>query len=305
MHDDGADRSPPRYDAIVVGGSYAGMSAALQLARARRRVLVIDAGQPRNRAAAHSHGFLGRDGVPPARLAAEARAQLMAYPSVHWCSEPAIDAAVLQRPRRFTVTCASGQRHQALRLILAYGVVDDLPPIEGLQERWGHSAFHCPYCHAYELERGRIGVLGCADDETGIQAFMLSDWGQVTLFCEQRDGQALHPGLGERGVVVERTPIRRLSGTATVELADGRRCELDALFLSPATRMASPLATQLGCELQDGDCISTDAAKQTTVPGVFACGDVARMAGSIALAVGEGALAGVAAHRSLLGLLHH
>ena len=289
-------------DAIIVGGSYAGMSAALQLARARRQVLVIDTGEPRNRMAAHSHGFLGHDGSPPADIVVAARRQLLAYPTVAWREDRAIEASQPQ-PRRFAVRCQSGAQFQARCLVLAHGVVDELPAIDGLAERWGKAIFHCPYCHGYELERGRIGVLSCADSETGAQALLLSEWGSVTLFCERRKGEALDPRLATHGVVVERTPIRRISGKATVELVDGRGRELDAIFVPPASHLAGPLAEQLGCELEDGGCITTDAAKQTTVEGVFACGDNARKAGSIALAVGEGALAGVAAHHALMDML--
>lgn len=289
-------------DAIIVGGSYAGMSAALQLARARRQVLVIDTGEPRNRMATHSHGFLGHDGSPPADIVAAARRQLLAYPTVAWREDRAIEASQPQA-RRFAVRCQSGAQFQARCLVLAHGVVDELPVIDGLAERWGKDIFHCPYCHGYELERGRIGVLGGADGETGAQALLLSEWGRVTLFCERREGEALDPRLAPHGVAVERTPIRRISGRATVELTDGRSCELDAIFVPPASHLASPLAEQLGCELEDGGCITTDAAKQTTVEGVFACGDNARKAGSIALAVGEGALAGVAAHHALMDML--
>ncbi|HYG05768.1 MAG TPA: NAD(P)/FAD-dependent oxidoreductase [Stenotrophomonas sp.] len=292
------------FDVIVIGGSYAGLSAALQLARARRWVLVIDAGEPRNEVAEHSHGFLGRDGAAPGQISAQARDELLAYPSVQWQEGRAVQATAIRQG--FEVHCASGERFEGRHLVLAYGVRDELPEIEGLAERWGRSVFHCPYCHGYEIAGGRIGVVSCSPDGAAQQALLLTDWGQVTLFRhpdEDEDIGELGPRLAERGVAVERSAVQRISGTATLELGDGRSVEMDALFISPPSRLSSNLAEQLGCGLEDGGCITTDAAKQTTVDGVFACGDAARMAGSIALAVGEGALAGVAAHRSLLGLL--
>ena len=296
--------SSTSFDVIVVGGSYAGMSAALQLARARRQVAVIDAGAPRNQDASHAHGFLGHDGQPPAQIAAQARAQLLAYPTVRWLEDEALVAT--QTSDGFRIDCASGESYEARRLILAHGVRDELPEIEGLAERWGHSVFHCPYCHGYELAGGRIGVVACSRKGAAHQALLLSDWGPVTLFCHA-DEPGLEPELArrllQRGVEVEQGPVQRISGRATVELADGRRREMDALFIAPDTTLSVPLAAQLGCGQEDGGCITTDAAKQTTVDGVFACGDAARMTGSIALAVGEGALAGVAAHHSLLDLL--
>ena len=145
------------YDAIVIGGSYAGLSAALQLARARRRVLVIDAGVRRNRFASASHGFLGHDGRAPEAVAAEGRSQLLAYPNVRWVDGLAEDAH--HRPDgRFGFRVGNAEV-SAARLVLATGVRDELPPLAGLAERWGRSVFHCPYCHGYEMDAGRIGIV--------------------------------------------------------------------------------------------------------------------------------------------------
>lgn len=294
-----------RYDVVVVGGSYAGMSAALQLVRARRNVLVIDAGTPRNRNALVAHGFLGREGIAPAQIAMQARQELMAYPTLTWLTATAV-AASAEPDTPFKITCGDGQAFSADRMILAYGVTDALPDIDGVAKRWGRSVLHCPYCHGYELYEGRIGVIGCADDGGVGQALLLCDWGQVALFCSEagtRIDAEQRRRLDDCGVMIESTPVRCVEEKATVVLDDGRRLPMDALFVSPRSTLSSDLAEQLGCELKDGGCISTDSAKQTTVPGVFACGDAARMAGNIALAVGEGALAGVAVHHSLMGLL--
>jgi thioredoxin reductase len=146
-----------RHDVIVVGGSYAGMAAALQLLRARRTVLVIDAGQRRNRFADASHGFLGQDGVNSTEIAVAARKQLERYPTLHWIDGLA-DTAEGERDA-FTLTTSDGSRYEGRRLLFATGVSDQLPDIDGLKERWGRSVFHCPYCHGYELNRGRIGVI--------------------------------------------------------------------------------------------------------------------------------------------------
>ena len=300
--------SPPpsaHFDAIIIGGSYAGMSAALQLVRARRNVLVIDSGLPRNRNSLAAHGFIAREGLPPAEIAAKARAELMAYPTLTWLEGRATHAKVLEEGVSFEVSCDDGSKFMGDRLVLAYGVTDTLPDIEGLSERWGRSVFHCPYCHGYEIYEGNIGVIGCSKDGGAGQAVLLCDWGNITLFCPNPDG--IDPEQRERmdacGVTIESTAIQRVEDTASVVLADGRKITLDALFLLPQSRLSCDLAEQLGCELLDAGCIVADSAKQTTVPGVFTCGDAGRMAGSIALAVGEGALVGVAVHRSLLGLL--
>lgn len=290
------------FDVAIVGGSYAGLSAALQLARARQRVLVIDAGQRRNRFADTSHGFLGRDGDSPQSIAAQAREQLLAYSTVRWIGGEVAHAEPAHTG--FALTLADGRRFAVQRLVLATGVVDELPDIEGLAQRWGRSVFHCPYCHGYELAQGRIGVLATGPMAMH-HALMLPDWGKVTLFTREllMPDEAQAAALTDRGVLIEAALVARIVDLATVELVDGRRLPMDGLFVMPRTHMASPLAAQLGCAFDAGpmgDFIRTDAFKETTVPGVFACGDAARAAGSVALAVGDGAMAGVAAHQSLV-----
>ncbi|MFH0020617.1 NAD(P)/FAD-dependent oxidoreductase [Pseudomonas fluorescens] len=291
------------YDVIIVGGSYAGLSAGLQLARARRNVLVLDSGLRRNRFAGTSHGFLGQDGRTPGDIAAEARAQLMAYPTVQWLADTAEEA--MQAAAGFDVRTLAGKQLSARRLILASGVIDELPDIEGLQPRWGQSVFHCPYCHGYELNQGAIGVL--ATSPLSIHhALMLPDWGTTTFFINgvfEPDAEQLAQ-LAARGVRLETRRVRRIDGArADVVLSDGEIVAVAGLFAMPRTRMASPLADQLGCVFEEGPMgpfIQTDATQQTSVPGVFACGDAALAAGSVALAVGDGARAGAGTHRSLI-----
>lgn len=292
-------------DVVIVGGSFAGISAALQLARARRRVVVVDAGQRRNRFASASHGFLGQDGRPPADIVADARQQLLAYPNVRWIdgtaerAERSADAPQVE----FTVF-AAGETLRTQRLLLATGVVDTLPPIEGLQERWGQSVFHCPYCHGYELDNGHIGVLG-VNAMSQHHALLLPEWGTVTLFLNNSftpDAEQA-AALAARGVTVEATPIARLEDAVTVVLTDGRRVPLAGLFTLSQTHVASPLAAQLGCAFDEGPLgayIRRNELFETTVPGVLACGDAARMFGNVAIAVGDGAAAGASTHRTLV-----
>lgn len=295
--------STERFDAIVVGGSYAGLSAALQLARARRRVLVVDAGQRRNRFAGNSHGFLGREGQPAAAIAQAGRADVAAYPNVAWHDGAAVDAR--RDADGFLVELEGGGRAHGRRLVLATGVRDELPPIEGLAERWGRSVFHCPYCHGYELDGGEIGIL--ASGELAFhQAMLLPDWGRVTLFTNGRfapDAEQ-RAAMTRRGVAaIEDTPVARIEDAATVVLLDGRRLPMAGLFTYGRTGMASPLAERLGCAFDEGPLgrfIRTDERKQTTVPGVFAGGDAARAAGTVAIAVADGAMAGAGAHQSLV-----
>lgn len=290
------------HDVIIIGGSYSGMAAGLQLLRARRSVLVVDAGERRNRFASHSHGFLTRDGTPPDVIAAKAREQLEAYPTLEWREAKA--TAARQIEGGFAVEIEGGTTVTARRLVLALGVTDTLPDIPGLSERWGKHVFHCPYCHGYELDQGRIGVIAVGEVSMH-QGTMLPDWGETTFLINQSftpDHEQMLL-LEKRGARIETGRIARITGDADVELEDGRVLQFSGLFTASRIAPASPLAEQLGCDFEEspiGRHIATNPMKETSVPFVFACGDAARMAGSIALAVGDGAMAGGGVHHSLM-----
>ena len=289
-------------DVIVIGGSYAGMAAALQLLRARRKVLIIDAGERRNRFASHSHGFLGQDGVNPAVIHASARDQLMAYSTLEWIAGRVIAAS--GRKDDFMVETAERSQHHGRRLLFATGVRDELPAIPGLADRWGRSVFHCPYCHGYELDQGRIGVIGTGPMSVH-QAQLLPEWGDTTLFTNGVTplDAAAEADLVHRGVTVERQPIAGIEAEAEVVLKDGRRLQFAGLFTAPHCTPASDLAANIGCRLLEtpmGLQIATEETKETNLPGVFACGDAARAPHSVSLAVGDGAWAGAQLHRSLV-----
>lgn len=290
------------YDVIIIGGSYAGMSAAFPLLRARRNVLIIDGGKRRNRFASHSHGFLTQDGVAPDVIAAQAGVQLAAYPTLTWIEGNATSAK--KGDEGFAVTLDDGRDFIGRRLILAHGVTDTLPEIPGLQERWGQSVFHCPYCHGYELNQGRIGVIGVGEMSMH-HALMLPDWGQTVFLpngsFELNEEQVAQ--LAARGTALETGTIAEITGRADIRLSDGRVLSFDGLFVASIVAPSSPIAEQLGCaiaEMPNGRQIVTDEMKQTSVPHVFACGDAARAAGSVPLAVGDGAMAGAACHRTLM-----
>lgn len=294
------------HHAIVVGGSFAGLSAALQLARARRRVLVIDDGKRRNRFASSSHGFLAQDGASPAEIVREARSQLLAYPTVEFADGRADEAT--RGGGGFEITMSNGQSYKSETLVLATGVRDILPDVPGLTDLWGRKAFHCPYCHGYELGSGPIAVL--ASGQVSMHhALMLPDWGSTSFLLND----TFEPDAGERAAL-DRRGVEVLAGSIaevadgpgdaiTVKFRDAPDRTYAGVFVAPRLELASPLAEKLGCTLDEhptGVSIRTDAMKATSVPGVFACGDAARMAGNVALAVGDGAIAGAAAHRLLM-----
>nr|WP_231679390.1 MULTISPECIES: NAD(P)/FAD-dependent oxidoreductase [unclassified Citromicrobium] len=292
------------YDVIVVGGSFAGMSAAMQLARARQKVLVIDAGMPRNRFADEAHGFLGQDGRAPAAIMREARRQMLHYPTVEITSGEALAARALGEG--FVIELADGSEHRGKRLVLATGVADELPPIPGMRERWGATVLHCPYCHGYEIRDHPLGVIA-AHPMSAHQALLIPDWGPTTFFTqgEFEPEPAELEGFAARQITIERTPVVELLGTAPaldgVRLADGRLIEVAAVFTAPRTKAATPLAAMLGCEHEDGPTgphIKVDQWGATSVAGVWAAGDAATPMHNATLASAAGVLAGIGAHQA-------
>jgi thioredoxin reductase len=292
------------FDAIVVGGSFAGLSAATYIARGRRSVCVIDAGSPRNRFAAASHGFFGQDGSDPRTMIAQARAQLARYPQVTFVTGEAVDA---RTGRDFSVILGAGKALNAARLVLAFGISDLLPELPGLAERWGKSVLHCPYCHGYELAGRRLGVLAVSP-MSAHQALLIAEWGPTTLYLNggAMPGEPVCTQLVRKGVKIEPSPLIALLGEgellSNVQLADGRTAAIDALYLAPRSCLNSPLAERLGCAMDEGPfgpVIRTDASKLTTVAGVYAAGDIARAPHSVSWAAADGVTAGISVHQSL------
>ncbi|AWH51287.1 thioredoxin reductase [Stenotrophomonas sp. SAU14A_NAIMI4_5] len=292
-------------DVLIVGGSYAGIAAGLILARARRPVTIIDSGLPRNRAASHSHGVPGQDGISGAELLKNARQQLLDYPTVRWLQGEVVHAQ--STAEGVEVRTADGQVLAARKLLLATGIADQLPELPGLAERWGSTVLHCPYCHGYEVGGGAIGLLG-GHPMSAAKATLFADWGNVTFFSQglpiSDEEQA---AMQQRGVQIEIIPVVGVQGEQPtwleVELADGRRIAQRALFVPAMQQMATPLVQQLGCALVEsplGVLVEVDMMKQTSVANVYAAGD-ATTVGNITLAMAEGVRAGIGVHHALVG----
>ena len=291
------------HDVAIIGGSYAGLAAATLLARAHRRVLVLDAGLPRNRFASHAHGVLGHDGRPGADILADARSQLLRYPTAEW--QGADIVRIDGEDGRFAAHAADGRTWFARKLLLATGVTDMLPDLPGARERWGRTVLHCPYCHGYEISPGPIGVMAPAA-HVQHYASLIADWGDVVLFA---NGEAVADPelLAARGVRIEPGPVAGLVGEAPaldgMRLADGRFVPLRALFLASRIAPSGPLPAMLGCATEDtplGSMLRTDAQKQTTRAGVYAAGDIALMRSNITLATADGVTAGFSLHQALI-----
>lgn len=275
------------FDVIVAGSGPAGLQAALILGRARRRVLVCDSGQPRNTFTGVIHGFVTRDGIDPDEWRRIAADELRRYPTVEL--RPVAVTTARSDDGRFAVTMADGVEEVADKLILATGVVDELPAIEGLETLWGRRAFHCAYCDGYEQSDKPIAVIDTTPG-AGFYAQQLSGWSPDVVLCTngraELPDEALAP-LDARGIAVRQEPIDRLQaiddpdggdpGGVRIVFTDGSALDRGVIFIRPPTRQRSDLAAQLGCKAFDEDgSIEVNDFGQTTVPGVFAAGDMAR-----------------------------
>ncbi len=235
-----------------------------------------------------------------------ATAQVEAYPTVTFTQGKAVSGS--GEIDNFAIELDSGEIVEGRRLILAFGISDELPDIPGLAERWGNSVIHCPYCHGYEFSDRQLGVLNMSPMSVH-QAMLISEWGSTTFFIDkglEPDAEAFAE-LERRGVKIERSPVRALHGEgidiSEIELEDGRLVPLNALYIGPRNWLNSQIADTFGCamdELPLGRTIQTDGLKTTTVPGIFAAGDITRGAHSVAWSVADGVTAGTAAHRSLV-----
>lgn len=297
-------------DAIIIGGGFAGLSAAMQLARARRRITILDTGEPRNRFSPRSHGFLAQDGRSGGDILADARRQLAAYESVTFydASAEKLDG----EKDAFSVFTADGGRIDARRVLLATGFEDQLPAMPGLAERWGKTVLHCPYCHGYEVGGGAVGVLARTSDAARFAA-VVADWGNVTLFTNEvpePDDEALAV-LAERNVKLRPGRVTAIAdgpeGMLSVETGPGIPTLVKALFVMPEARVRSAIPVDRGLKLKEtpiGAILDTDDMGQTSLPGLYAAGDIALGPANISLAAANGVKTAVMLHHSLIWPSH-
>jgi thioredoxin reductase len=293
------------YDVVVVGGGAAGLSAALVLARAQRRVAVIDAGEPRNGPAQHMQGFLSRDGLPPAELLRLARDEVAGYGADIIAGRVSELRRTGDHAPRFEVHLAEQDVISGRRVLVATGLRDLLPDIPGVHERWGRDLLHCPYCHGYEVREQPLGVIG-GTPEAIAHAHLVRQWSaDVVLFThgaelDESDRQA----LAARGIRVVEDSVARLvveDDTLTaVELADGRAVRRAAVFVRPRMVPDNGALTSLGCATDDHGWVVADPTGRTSVPGVWVAGNVANPRAQVITAAGEGSTAAIAINADLV-----
>ena len=290
-------------EVIILGGSYAGLSAAMALGRSMRKVLVIDSGLPCNRQTPHSHNFLTQDGENPAEIGRKAKEQVLAYPTVGWLEDTALKGEKTQNG--FLITTASGQSFTAKKLVVATGIKDVLPDLKGFAECWGISVVHCPYCHGYEIRNKKTGILA-----NGEKAFHLASLvnnltddlsiltsGQAEFSPEQLAKLERHQIKIVESEVVE---IEHGNGELkNLLFKDGSKAHFDAIYAPVPFEQHSDIPASLGCELTEHDHIKIDHLQRTSIPGVYACGDNSSGMRSVANAVSSGNLTGGMVNKEL------
>ena len=301
------DELPRPHDCVVIGGGPAGLAAATWLARYRRDVVVVDSGNYRAHAVERSHGYLARDPQHPMEFLQTAREQLVGYRTVSY-RRTTVDGVERADDGSFLVGCADGQSLRALRIVLATGVVDACPDLEGFDEHYGASAFHCPACDGHDAEDRHVIAYGWDERLVGFATSLLNWARSVTVLTSGRrfaGDDACHAVLARHDIEVVETPAVRLLGSRGdlrgVELADGRVVEASLFFFSVAHTPRTELAESLGCRIDDDGYVAIDDNGATSVPGVYAAGDVVPGLQLVQVAAAQGTAAGVAAALSLQG----
>jgi thioredoxin reductase len=292
-----------KYDVVVVGGGASGLSAALVLSRARRKVLVLDAGHPRNAPASHMQGFLSRDGMPPSELLAQGREEVRSYGGR--VVTGTVEEITACHKGGFRVLFSGGQRVTARQVLVATGLRDELPDISGLKERWAQDVLHCPYCHGHEVRDRPLGVIGVTPDAVRY-AQIVRQWSDDVVFfaatgllteTQRTELTARAIGIVEGAVRRIITEDDRLRG---VEMDDGRVIGREALFVPPQFVPNNDLLDLLGADLDENGWVRADPTGRTTVPGLWVAGNLANPRAQVITAAGEGSAAAIAMNGDLV-----
>jgi thioredoxin reductase len=292
------------YDVVVIGGGAAGLSAALVLSRARRKVLVVDAGEPRNAPATHMHGYLSRDGTPPAELLATGRNEVRGYGGE--LVEGTVAELEPNGPSGFWVILGGGPRISARRLLVTTGLRDELPDIPGLRDRWARDVLHCPYSDGYEVRDRQLGVLGGGLGAVKY-AQIVRQWTHDLVYFTPPDTltAAERTQLHARAIgivegTIEQLVIDDADQLRGVQMNDGCVIPRDALFVPPRFVPNSHLLVGLGCDVDGDGWVTVDSSGRTSVPGVWAAGNVIDPRAQVITAAGAGSAAAIALNADLV-----
>jgi thioredoxin reductase len=291
------------YDVIIVGAGPAGLSAALILGRSLRRVLVCDTGHPRNAASRAMHGYLTRDGIPPAEFLHVSREQMKQYETVEFRDAEVIAAECVDG--RFEVTLNGGVRHRSRKLLIATGVIDNIPEIPGFRDLYGIAVFHCPYCDGWEVRHRPLAIYGRGARGYGL-SLELTGWSRDLVLCtdgpSELDDQQL-ARLAKHGVAIREDRVERLEGRERLErvvFGTGEPLEREALFFTTGQTQQSRLAHHLGCEINEKGTVRTGKYEATHLSGLYVAGDASRAVQWVIVAAAEGAEAAFAINTALL-----
>ena len=291
------------FDVIIIGGSFAGLSAGMSLGRSMRSVLIIDSGKPCNAQTPHSHNFITQDGETPADIAAKAKAQVSQYKTVQFFKGKAESAA--KKDNLFEVVAETGERFDAKKLILASGVRDLMLPIPGFAECWGISILHCPYCHGYEVRNEALGVLANGPMAFEFAKFIYNWSKNLVLFTNGPDTipPELRQKLLDKGISIHEKEIERFDHERghlkNIVFKDGTQHSLTALFARVPFEQNTKIPEMLGCTMTDMGLIQVDDFQKTTVPGVYAAGDCTTMFRAVSVAAASGTKAGALSNKEL------
>ena len=292
------------FDVIIVGAGPAGLSAALILGRCRRRVVICDAGHPRNAVTHALHGFLTRDCVEPAEFLRLAREQLQPYETVELRQTTVTNA--IRLPGHFDLTLSDGRHISSRKLLIATGVVDDLPELTGFSEFYGRSVFHCPYCDGWELRDQPLAIYGSGENGSGL-ALELTLWSRDLVLCTDGPAQLSAEQLerlARHNIALREDKIVQLKGAAglleSIEFANGEQLARRGMFFSTGQKQGSDLPKQLSCDFTEQGCVDTGEYESTNVPGLYVAGDASRLVQFVIVAASEGAQAAVAINKELM-----
>ncbi|OQD41949.1 pyridine nucleotide-disulfide oxidoreductase [Croceivirga radicis] len=291
------------YEVIIVGGSYAGLSAAMALGRSLRHVLIIDSGNPCNKQTPHSHNFITQDGETPSKIAAKAKEQVLNYKNVQFIEDVVVNGKKL--PNGFEILTKSLQKFTSKKLVLAMGIKDVLPKIKGFEACWGITAIHCPYCHGYEFKNEKTGILANGDQAMHLLPLVHNLTKNLTLLTqgkpditEQQRTKLIKNNVGIRTQAIVEL-IHENGHLKTILFEDGSIEHFTALYAQVPFKLHSNFPMEMGCQLDETGRLQVNPFQQTNIKGIYACGDLTSRMRSVAYASATGNIVGAMVNMEL------